>query len=417
MALLPIQLQHAAALLHELLAGGRAADKTIEAYFRAHPKLGARDRGAVAELAYSCLRRRRSLEYTSGSVSAPDLVATYLLTHEGHSARAVGELAGRDVTGLTTRVRTTPLAAAPWAVRADLPDWLATALCAQWGEDRALALAQALNRPAPVDLRVNPLKADRETVRARLAAEGFASEPTPYSPLGLRRHDRAPLFRTQSFHDGLFEIQDEGSQLLAYLLEPKRQERIVDFCAGAGGKTLHIGALLANTGTVYAFDIAQKRLDKLKPRLIRAGLDNVRVERIASENDARVQRLRGKIDRVLVDAPCSGTGTVRRNPDIKWRSIDLAELAATQGRILHAAAALAKPGGRVVYATCSLVEAENEAVVAQFLATHADFELVPAAEILGRRHIALADAGTMLRLDPVQHGTDAFFAAALQRRG
>lgn len=416
MALLPVQFQHAAALLQELLGGGRAADKTIEAYFRAHPKLGARDRGTVAELAYNCLRRRRSLEYVGGSDSARDLVATYLLTDGGLSARTLGEIAARDLTSLTTHVRTTPLATAPWAVRADLPDWLAATLTTQWDEERALTLAQALNRPAPADLRVNPLKADRDTVRARLADEGFPSEPTPYSPLGLRRHDRAPLFRTQAFHDGLFEIQDEGSQLLAYLLEPKRQERIVDFCAGAGGKTLHIGALLANTGTVYAFDIAQKRLDKLKPRVVRAGLDNVRIEHIESENDARVQRLRGKIDRVLVDAPCSGTGTVRRNPDIKWRSIDLAEITATQARILHAAAALAKPGGRVVYATCSLIEAENDAVIAQFLATHPDFELVPAADILARRHIALADAGTMLRLDPVRHGTDAFFAAALQRR-
>lgn len=408
--------RHAVALLEALLAGGRAADKTIEAYFRAHPKLGARDRGALAELAYACLRRRRSLAYVAGSEAAADLVATHLLTQHGLSARALGAAAGRDFAALASRVRTTALAAAPWPVRADLPDWLAERLAAQTNEAHAQALAQALNRPAPVDLRINPLKADRDEVRSRLAAEGFASEVTPYSPLGLRRHDRASLFRTAAFHEGLFEVQDEGSQLLTYLLEPKRRESIVDFCAGAGGKTLQIGALLANTGTVYAFDIAQKRLDKLKPRLKRAGLDNVRIEHIEQARDARLARLHGKIDRVLVDAPCSGTGTLRRNPDIKWRVADLPQLTALQTEILTAAAALVKPGGRLVYATCSLLEAENQAVIDDFLRTHSDFALVPASAVLARRHIELPDAGTLLSLDPLRHGTDAFFAAALERR-
>jgi 16S rRNA (cytosine967-C5)-methyltransferase len=215
----------------------------------------------------------------------------------------------------------------------------------------------------------------------------------------------------------LFEIQDEGSQLLSLLVEPRRGETVVDFCAGAGGKTLHLGALMANTGSLYAFDTSVKRLERLKPRLKRSGLQNVRTVAIAHERDERVQRLTGKADRVLVDAPCSGTGTLRRNPDIKWRALDLAALAAEQKKILAAAATLVKPGGRLVYATCSLLKEENEDVVAGFLATHSEFERLPVTGILERRHIALAQEGIDLRLTPHRHGTDGFFAAVLERRG
>jgi 16S rRNA (cytosine967-C5)-methyltransferase len=224
------------------------------------------------------------------------------------------------------------------------------------------------------------------------------------------------------------------------MLEPRRQEMVVDFCAGAGGKTLHIGALMANTGTVYAFDVLAKRLEKLKPRLRRAGLNNVRMVTISHERDARVQRLKGKIDRVLVDAPCSGTGTLRRNPDIKWRDIpilpgaeldarsapaggapgmariNLAELADSQLRILSAAAELLKPGGRLVYATCSLLKEENEDIVEKFLAARPEFHMLPVNEILERRHIPLSMTGDALRLLPHTHQTDGFYAVALERK-
>ena len=221
-------------------------------------------------------------------------MAAYLVTH-GYSGRALEELGYRgDARQLAERVRGLDQATVPFAVRANLPDWLAERLLTQFTETEALALVQALNQPATLDLRVNTFKAERAEVQARLTQEGVAVEPTPYSPIGLRRAERAALFSTQSFKDGLFEVQDEGSQLLSYLLEPKRNEMIVDFCAGAGGKTLHIGGLMANTGTVYAFDVSARRLEKLTPRLRRAGLGNVRTVTIRHERDDRVRRLHGK---------------------------------------------------------------------------------------------------------------------------
>lgn len=415
------QFRQAAELLGLILGHSeKPADKHMEIYFRQHKGMGVRDRGFVAETVYGCLRRWRFLEYLSGEQASSEArVAAYLLTTQGWSARALTEAGfNGDANSLATRVRTLDKGSLPLPVRTDLPDWLLERLLTQLGEAETVALADALNQPAPLDLRVNTLKADRGSVARRLAEEGFPAEPTPWSPVGLRRRERLPLFTSAAFKEGLFEVQDEGSQLLGLLLEPRRREMVVDFCAGAGGKTLQLGALMANSGTLYAFDISQKRLEELKPRLKRAGLDTVRAVAIAHERDDRVQRLHGKIDRVLVDAPCSGTGTLRRNPDIKWRALNLANITATQQRILTAAAALVKPSGRLVYATCSLLREENEDIVRGFLAQHPEFHVLPAREILARRHIQIPDAwGTdgALRLYPHRHGTDGFYAMALEK--
>ena len=412
----PILLKSAAELLERILGGNLPADRQMESYFRDHRNMGVRDRGFVAETVYACLRERRLLEHFAGGAYPLDIVAAFLLAH-GYSARALEETGFKgDARGMAERIRQVDKKTLPFVVQTNLPDWLAERLQAQFGASEALALASALNQPAPVDLRVNTIKAKREEVQARLAHEGFPCEPTPYSSVGLRREDRAPMIHTQCFKEGLFEVQDEGSQLLSLMLEPKRHEMVVDFCAGAGGKTLHLGALMANVGTVYAFDVSAKRLEKLKPRLKRSGLNNLRTVAISHERDARVQRLKGKIDRVLVDAPCSGTGTLRRNPDIKWRDIDLPELAATQQRILTAATELVKPGGRLVYATCSLLREENDDIVAKFLATHPAFSVIPAGEILARRHVPLTMEDTALRLYPHRHHTDGFYAIALEKK-
>jgi len=221
------------------------------------------------------------------------------------------------------------------------------------------------------------------------------------------------------FLDGHIEVQDEGSQLLGHLLAPKRGEMVADFCAGAGGKTLLLGALMRSSGRLYAFDVSEKRLAKLKPRVARSGLSNVHPALIAGENDIKVKRLAGKIDRVLVDAPCSGLGTLRRNPDLKWRQTpaSVAELARKQADILVGAARLLKPGGRLVYATCSILPEENEQVVDAFLAAHPDFARLSAREILAKQGIELNQpAGAVdMRLAPHTHATDGFYAAVLER--
>ena len=417
-----VQFGHAARVLAAIVEGPTPADRQMDRHFRANPRLGARDRGAIAETVYACLRRFGLPRHLVGAAGPADAWLAVHLLREGLSARALEQLRYRGgdtlaAPALAARLRALDPAALPRPVRLDLPDWLLERLDAQLGAGDADALAAALQRPAPLDLRINAMRADRETVRARLAEEGHLLEPTPYSPLGLRRADRAPLFQTSSFRDGLFEVQDEGSQLLGLLVEARRRETVVDYCAGAGGKALQLAAQMANTGTVYALDVAAHRLERIGPRLRRAGVDNVQPIAVAGADDARLKRLRGKADRVLVDAPCSGTGTLRRNPDIKWRPLDLDALTADQRQILGAAAALVRPGGRIVYATCSLLREENEDVVLAFLAEHPRFHIRPVSDILARRQVALPAAGDCLRLWPHRHGTDGFFAAVLENTG
>jgi 16S rRNA (cytosine967-C5)-methyltransferase len=274
-----------------------------------------------------------------------------------------------------------------------------------------------LNTPAPLDLRVNSIKANRDDVAAQLAQAPIIAEPMPYAPLGLRVQKKPALQNLPLFKEGAIEVQDEGSQVLAQIVGARRGEMVVDFCAGAGGKTLALGAIMRNTGRLYAFDVSEKRLAKLKPRMARSGLSNVHPVLIAHERDAKVKRLAGKIDRVLVDAPCSGLGTLRRNPDVKWRQQlgAIAEMQEKQASILDGAARLVKGGGRLVYATCSLLDEENDAVVEQFLATHDDFQLVPMSTVLAEQRIPL-EMDKYLKLLPHKHNTDGFFAAVLERK-
>jgi 16S rRNA (cytosine967-C5)-methyltransferase len=322
-----------------------------------------------------------------------------------------------DETALLARIREIDRSLLPPKMRANLPDWLYDKLVAQYGEEETLQLAAVLNTPAPLDLRVNSIKADREKVIAELAAAPIAAEPTPYAPLGLRILKKPALQNLPLFKEGAIEVQDEGSQVLAQLLGARRGEMVVDFCAGAGGKTLALGAIMRNSGRLYAFDVSEKRLAKLKPRVARSGLSNVHPVVIAHERDAKVKRLAGKIDRVLVDAPCSGMGTLRRNPDVKWRQQveGIAEMTEKQTAILDSAARLVKFGGRLVYATCSLLEEENDAIAVQFLASHPDFELVPMNKVLAEQRIPL-EMGDYLKMLPHKHNTDGFFAAVFERK-
>jgi 16S rRNA (cytosine967-C5)-methyltransferase len=413
----PALFAHAEAVLGLLLRFEYPADAVVSRYFREHRELGHADRAFVAETVFAVLRRGRSLEARcAGKLSDRNRLLVALAVTRGWSQRELAPVLKASEEEWLAAAKAMPESDLPPAVRCDLPDWLYEALVAQFGADEVDKLAQALNLPAPLDLRVNTLKTNREALLERLAADDIAAVPGPLSPLAVRLREKPALAKHPLFLEGAFEVQDEGSQLLGYLLEPKRGEMVVDFCAGAGGKTLLLGALMKNTGRLYAFDISDKRLANLKPRLARSGLSNVHPARIEHERDTKVKRLAGKVDRVLVDAPCSGLGTLRRNPDLKWRQSEasVAELTTKQAAILDAAAKLVRPGGRVVYATCSLLTAENDAVVEDFLARHPEFTLTPASAVLAKQGIALD--GDTLRLLPHRHNTDGFFAAILDRK-
>ena len=413
----PALFAHAEAVLGQLLRFDHPADAVVSRYFREHRQLGHADRAFVAETVFAVLRRGRSIEARcAGQLSDRRRLLATLALVRGWSQRELAPVLKASEEAWLAAAKAMPEADLPPAVRCDLPDWLYQRLEQQFGVDETLALAHAINQSAPLDLRVNTLKADRETVLAKLAADGIAAQPGTMSPLAVRLRDKPALAKHALFLEGAFEVQDEGSQLLGFLLDPKRGEMVVDFCAGAGGKTLLLGAQMRNTGRLYAFDVSDKRLANLKPRLARSGLSNVHPGRIEHERDQKIKRLAGKADRVLVDAPCSGLGTLRRNPDLKWRQSEtsVAELTAKQASILDAAATLVRPGGRLVYATCSLLTAENDAVVAAFLEKHPDFSLLPAAGLLGKQGIACEDE--VLRLLPHRHNTDGFFAAAMERK-
>jgi len=393
------------------------ADATLSAFFREHAEMGVRDRALVADGAFAYLRRKASLEALAQTTD-PRLLAYAVMVREfGHSVReiepAINASDARWLAGFKGRLHD-PLAP---AVAADVPDWLWHRLGETYDDASRASLTRAWQVPAPLDLRANVMKTTREAALAALSAEGLPVTPTPYAPFGLRIDGRPSLARHAWLVDGRLEVQDEGSQLVGMLVAPRRSDMVVDFCAGAGGKTLLLGAMMRSQGRLYAFDVSARRLAHLTPRLARSGLSNVHPQVIASERDTKVKRLAGKIDRVLVDAPCTGFGTLRRNPDLKWRQTpkDLNELTAKQTRIVAAAATLLKPGGRLVYATCSVLPEENDAIVDAFLAAHAEFTERSVASLLADAHIPL-DTGTRLRLRPDVHGCDGFFAAVLERK-
>jgi 16S rRNA (cytosine967-C5)-methyltransferase len=408
-----------ATLLREVMTFASPADGVVSAFFRQHKALGARERHTLAETAYAVLRRRLLFAHLAQGGSGPQERRLAILGWAGDTEFLRAALSADEQVWLARTQAIDRATLAP-KLRHNLPDWIAEPLRARLGDDGFWALADALDRSAPLDLRVNVFKAKRDAVQAALASAGVASEPTPYSPWGLRVQGKPALQRLEAFTSGLVEVQDEGSQLLACLLDAKRGEMVVDFCAGAGGKTLALGAAMKNTGRLYAFDISGHRLDALKPRLARSGLSNVHPVQIAHERDERIKRLAGKIDRVLIDAPCSGLGTMRRNPDLKWRQSPQAvqELVLKQRAILASAARLLKPGGRLVYATCSLLSDENEGVADAFTQSAPGFRRLDAAQgLLGAVAPAsapLTEVGN-LRLWPHLHATDGFFAAIWEK--
>jgi 16S rRNA (cytosine967-C5)-methyltransferase len=417
MAVTRAQLDAAAEALRLALKFDRPADAVLHDFFRTRSALGARDRAFVADTVYGVLRRKRTVERLVPEAGPRHMALAYLARVAGISIRELGSGMNEQEGAWLARLKAVLLEELPLAVRAEMPDWLVERLRSDRSEVELLALARGLNEPAPLDLRVNTLRSDREDAAERLAASGIPAVATPYSPVGLRVPGRPSLNRHALFLSGAIEVQDEGSQLLCLLVAPRRGELVVDFCAGAGGKSLMLGALMRSRGRIYAFDVSAARLARLGPRLKRSGLSNLHPAPIRDENDTKVKRLAGKIDRVLVDAPCSGLGTLRRNPDLKWRQTpqSVEELRIKQAAILRSAARLVKPGGRLVYATCSLLREENEDIVEAFVVQQPQFRQLDCSVILREAGVAL-DTGLFLRLFPHLHGTDGFFAAVLERQ-
>ena len=412
-------LELATELLHRVMQFDSPADNVVSDFFRQNRGLGMRERHTLAETTYTVLRQRLLFQHLAQSGKGEMERRLVLLGWQGNAAFLRAALQEHEVLWLE-QVGAVDRTTLPEKLRHNLPEWLADRLQAEVG-DEFWPLVEALNGSAPLDLRVNTFKAKRETVQAEFTAANIEAVPTPFSPWGLRIQGKPALHKLEVFLRGDVEVQDEGSQLLALMTDAKRGEMVVDFCAGAGGKTLALGAAMRNTGRLYAFDTSGHRLASLKPRLARSGLSNVHPVQIAHERDDRIKRLAGKIDRVLVDSPCSGLGTLRRNPDLKWRQSpqSVEELKVKQAAILASASRLVKPGGRLVYATCSLLQGENEEIAEAFSSERVrDFKPLAAHDVLSSAHVAQADTlvrGPYLRLWPHRHGTDGFFAAVWQR--
>lgn len=406
----------------------RPADASANAFFRERRFIGSGDRKAVSDRAWRVLRSRRRLGWWLDRVesgpSARLLVATSLVL-EGWTAAGVyqafsgGQYGAAPLLGVEKTVvrtlegHTLDHPEMPDAVRTEVPDWILPALQARFGTELVAEMDAAL-LPAPLDLRVNLLHGTREGALAALAAEGIEATPTPLSPWGLRIEGRRAVTTSAAFQSGLVEIQDEGSQVLARLVGAGPEMRVVDWCAGAGGKTLAMAMTMGNKGHLVACDVSAPRLEGAVRRLRRAGVQNSE-RHLVTPGDKWAKRRAGTFDRVLVDAPCTGTGTWRRNPDARarLRELDLMELVPKQAAILDAAARLTRPGGWLIYGTCSLLPAENEHQVDAFLARHTDYVAVPLEEAWGEGTPPCP--GPYLSLTPRRHGTDGFFGAVLRR--
>jgi 16S rRNA (cytosine967-C5)-methyltransferase len=430
------QVGAATGLLAEIDKGAAPADDIVADWFRRHRFAGSSDRAAISAHIYAVLRHRAELDWWIGRAGgglpadARRRMLAALALVEGWHASAirdacdgdrfrpaklsdgenamVSSLAGRDLAHKDM----------PPHVSGNYPEWLGPHLAASLGKELARETA-ALNGEATLDLRVNTLKGDRGKARIALQRAGVEAEMTALSPLGLRLMERVPLGQMEPFRQGLIEVQDEGSQVAALLADARPGMRVIDFCAGAGGKTLALAASMNNRGHLIASDISAQRLERATERLRRAGASIVQRVPLSGARDKWVKRHKASFDRVFVDAPCTGTGTWRRNPDAKWRlkPEDLAELTALQAEILDSASRLVKPGGRLIYATCSLLHEEDEQQIETFLGTHPDFALLPAWRVwrdaIGGKP---PDKRAMLRLTPARHGTDGFFVAVLERK-
>lgn len=421
-------------ILEAIAAGTGPAGRVLDSYSRARRYMGSKDRRAVAEGVYGTLRRHARLSWwcaRAGGGSGRDLTIADLALEAG--ADSLNTLfGGGGYAPAPLDEREEALAQAlsgqsldhpdhDRAVRLELPAWLEADMAAVFGSGLEAEMA-ALNGVAPLDLRVNGLKADRDSVRAALAQDGMETAPIPFLPLGLRFAGRGALKNAKAYRDGLVEIQDAGSQIAALMCAARPGMAVVDFCAGAGGKSLALAAAMNNRGELLALDVEQARLDRAAVRLRRAGASLV--ERRVLKDEAGLEELAGKFDRVLVDAPCSGSGVWRRDPHARWQLSPerLAGYRDAQEQSLGKAARLVRPGGRLIYVTCSVLRVENEDRIEAFLRTREGFSLLPAEQVWAKS-LGAENPGpdtfreSYLRLTPARHGTDGFFVAVLERAG
>lgn len=428
------RLETVIAALAEMAEAGRPADTVLAKFFRARRFIGAKDRGAVATTIYRILRSEARLQWwmervqtapTVRSLVLADQLLTEKLTVDElrslcDGSRYAPAMLTDSERAMALQMEGLPLdhAEMPDHVRYECPEWMWPQLAEAYGE-RLPELLLSLQHAAPLDLRVNTLKADRKKLLKEMVETGWQVEETPYAPHGLRLHARPNLNAHPALQNGDVEIQDEGSQLIGLLADAQPGMRVLDFCAGAGGKSLAMAAAMDNKGRIIACDVAASRLKRSALRFRRAGVHNIEVQALASENDPWLKRHKGTFDRVLVDAPCSGTGTWRRNPESRWRQLGpaLDELTDLQQSILVSAARLVKPGGRLIYATCSLLPRENGLQIDRFLKDHYDFSLLPVSEVWQALLPSQPQpsTGDTLSLNPLDHGTDGFFAAILLR--
>lgn len=431
----------------------QALDHLISQYFAENGRCGSRERANLSSIVYAVMRQKLFFEYLAqtgeGPLARRLAILAYAFTQIDRSSSNIdsepnpinettsnfdwreylyGALSANEQAWLE-KVMTIQAKDLPLQYQHNLPEWLPPILLEQLGvelqSDSFKQLTTSLQKNASLDLRVNTFKTKRPAVVAQLQAQGIAAEVTPYSPWGLRLEQKRGLSQLPLFQQGLLEVQDEGSQLLALALDAKRGETVIDFCAGAGGKTLALGAMMKNTGRLYAFDTSAHRLEGLKPRVTKSGLNNIHTMVINDEKDARLQRMWGKANRVLVDAPCTGLGTLRRNPALKWRvkPSSIQQMVELQSAILRSSAQLVQTGGRLIYATCSLLPQENEEVAMAFSEEMKhSFEAQPLQAILEKQlgekaeHVCSPGTGMYLRLWPHLHQTDGFFAAAWTKK-
>lgn len=421
----PAQVQASIELLAESMASHYPADRLMAGYFRQRRYIGSKDKAVISELFYQLLRNRLSLAYLIEEVGLPlepRLLVAVLLHLEEKNLPVVfsGNQYQPRPLGANERsalrcLSQEKLQGAPEHVRLNVPHWLEAELKQSLGSYYPQEL-HAVQRRAATDVRANEIKVTREQLQAEFADHNFRPEVMEYSPWGLRFAHRVALFNLPMFKEGAFEVQDQGSQLLALLTDAKAGQTVVDFCAGAGGKTLALAAMMQNKGSIYACDVHSRRLQELAKRTKRAGVHNVRVHHLSSEHDKWVKKHSQKADVVLIDAPCSGTGTWRRNPESRWNlsAERLHELISIQSSILASAARLVKPGGHLLYATCSLLASENQDQVETFLEGHLDFTVVP-FNALGEQ-LKLDKRSIGLQLLSSQHETDGFYVAKMQRK-